>query len=89
MEVLMDPSLTVLEKALKLNRTFMSVANQERLNGFTSRNPNLGNPSEEQWLIDNPNADKFDEITANVYSSRQLVDAGSHQPQRPEFDWDD
>jgi hypothetical protein len=89
MEVLMDPSLTILEKAIKLKRTFMSVANAERLNGFTSRNPNLGNPTEEQWLIDNPNADKFDEITANVYMVRELVDAGSHNPQRPEFDWDD
>lgn len=53
-EVLADPDLTGLEKALRLGRTYMAVSSQCRDHGYRSRH-GQGDPVKGQWVIDNPN----------------------------------
>jgi hypothetical protein len=94
MEVLADDGLTNFAKALKLGRTYQSVRNAVQRNGYTSA-VGLGDPANEQWLIDNPNAGRVEEIRAQFESitgalampAPELETAGA--PKRPVFDWED
>lgn len=80
--VLLDPTLTHLAKALKLNRTYNAIAGACQRNGYKSH-VGIGDPEQDQWLIDNPNAGHVEEIAAS------LNQAGSTTAARPEFEWDD
>lgn len=83
-KVAADPSLTNLEKALKLKRTYASVQQRVHSSGYTSRNVwALGDPLHEQWIIDNPNLAHLDVITASL---RADVEAQGIEWQ---WDWDD
>lgn len=84
--VLEDKSLSDLDKALKLKRTYLAVVNQMTTRGLKPRPATYGDPRIEQWIIDNPNASRVEEISAIVRPSRELVSAGNV---RPEFEWDD
>lgn len=52
--VLADPDLTVLEKALRLRRTYVAVRGESHRRGYTSR-IGKGDPMKGRWVIDNPN----------------------------------
>lgn len=54
-EVLADPDLTCLEKALRTKRTYMAAISQCSKFGYHSR-VGKGDPIKGQWVIDNPNA---------------------------------
>ncbi len=82
--VLSDPTRTALDKALSLRRTYVAVVHMMSVNGYKSVT-GIPDPALEQWLIDNPNADRIDEITASL-TERELVSAGNV---RPDFEWDD
>lgn len=82
--ILSDPELTNLEKALRLGRTYTAVASYVRKSGYKSHRHALGNPEHDKWWIDNPNADRVDEITAAL--KQGLESAGITLP---EWDWDD
>lgn len=53
---LSDPSLSLLDKALTLKRTYMATANACHKFGYSSRTSPLGRREFPQWSIDNPNA---------------------------------
>lgn len=82
-DVLADASLTNVTKALKLNRSYLAVKTAVANRGYRSRYP-LGNPQADRWLIDNPNADRIDEITASL--KQEFETAGVPFPA---WDWDD
>lgn len=82
--VMADPSLTALTKALILGRTYYAVAAQMKINGYHSHTRPITDPSSDQWLINNPNSDRVEEITANL--RRDILEAGKTLP---EWDWDD
>jgi len=94
MTTLSDPSLTLLEKALALKRTYLGTAQAAIKNGFKSKY-GAGDPEREQWLIDNPNMDRLESIAEQVAAMhpaasmpedvRELVSVGG----RPNFEWDD
>jgi hypothetical protein len=81
--VLSDPDLTLLEKALKLNRTFLAVRSAVVKFGYKSHS-GLGDPERDAWMIDNPNAERIDEIREALNATPELVSAG-----KPAWDWDD
>jgi hypothetical protein len=55
-KVLSDPSLTRIEKALLLGRTYAAVSQQLHIHGYVSA-VGRGDPEEVRWLIDAPNAE--------------------------------
>lgn len=57
-EILQDPDLTILEKALKLGRSYNAVATRCSLQGYKSH-VGLGSAERDQWYIDNPNAKEY------------------------------
>lgn len=57
-QVLADPDMSVLQKAIKLGRTYATTANRCSTMGFKSF-VGLGDPERDQWIIDNPNAIKY------------------------------
>lgn len=57
-EVLASQDMTILEKALRLGRTYMATASMCRSSGHKSL-VGLGDPERDQWIIDNPNAIKY------------------------------
>jgi hypothetical protein len=82
-EKLADPTITALGKALILKRSYYAVRGALRANGYKSREP-LGDPTLEQWRIDNPNASRIDEITAALKQEFESAGVKFH-----EWDWDD
>lgn len=57
-QVLSDENLTLLEKALRLQRTYAATSTQCSLSKYKSRPPNgLGDAEAERWIIDAPNAE--------------------------------
>lgn len=80
--VLKDESKTVLEKALVLSRTYSGVGAAMQTHGYKARHI-TGDPKRDQWLIDNPNADRIEEITAMLAKTEPTT------PTRPDFEWDD
>lgn len=83
--VLENSSLSVLGKALKLERTWSAVHQACRRFGFGSKSANsLPMREDEKWSIDNPNADRVEQITAEL--KQEFKQAGV---QFPEWDWDD
>lgn len=84
-EVLRNPDMTVLQKALVLHRTYSGTTNACLRNGFMSK-IGLGDPERDQWMIDNPNADRFDEIAASLAVETAETD-GSRKSSS--WDWDD
>lgn len=84
-KVLADPHMSQLAKALKLRRTYYAVSNACAKNAFTSSSGIAhGDRLDAAWHIDNPNADRVEEITAAL--KQEFTDAGI---QFPEWDWDD
>lgn len=81
-KVLADPTLTRLRKALQLKRTYRAVSLQIHKSGYKSFK-GVGDPEKDQWLIDNPNADRIEEITAMLGQPEPAT------PTRPDFEWDD
>lgn len=80
-EVLRDPSLSMLGKALRLHRTYAAVSSECFRSGISTARE----VSEiEAWLIENPNASRVEEITAAL--KQEFSAAGV---QFPEWDWDD
>jgi hypothetical protein len=57
-EILSDPDLTRLEKAIRLKRTYFAAVTMIAKCGYQSK-VGLGDPERDQWIIDNPNADRF------------------------------
>lgn len=57
-EILRDPDMTLLEKALKLQRTYNAVSIICSTNGYKSH-VGLGSAERDQWYIDNPNAKEY------------------------------
>lgn len=81
-KVLSDPSLTRLAKALILKRTYRAASSQCSLHGYKS-NFRLGSPEKDRWIIDNPNADRIEEIAAMLNQTEPATST------RPDFEWDD
>jgi hypothetical protein len=80
--------MTILQKALTLRRTYTAVAVKCSREGVKSV-VGLGDPERDQWLIDNPNADRLDEITASLaVETREAPEADEPRP-APSWDWDD
>lgn len=75
-QVLADPSLTGLAKAILLNRTYHSVTTQAIRNGYRTHRA-IGDPERDIWIIDNPNAERAEEIT------QQLTEALEAAPLTP------
>lgn len=88
--ILSDPSRSNLDKALALGRSYVAIHSAVYSNGYTSKIP-MPTPEQEQWLIDNPNAERVDEIRAQFESMTgemqmpELESVGA----RPEFEWED
>lgn len=78
--VLADAELTALEKAIALRRSFFAVRAALFARGIKSSKV-LGDKEIDQWLIDNPNSGRIDEITATLRSEI----ASRHK----QWDWDD
>jgi len=55
MAILADPNLTILEKALLVNRTYYATTTAVARYGFASAPPEIGDPERDVWIIDNPN----------------------------------
>jgi hypothetical protein len=56
MAVLGNPTLTVLQKAVRTQHTYYGTSSAVARFGFTSALPALGDPEVDRWFIDNPNA---------------------------------
>jgi len=82
--ILADPSLTLVGKALRTGRTYSAVAARCSINGYRSAGSKLDPSDSQPWLIDNPNADRIDEITASL--KQEFETAGVPFPA---WDWDD
>jgi len=78
--VLSDPTMSNLAKALMLKRSYIATLQAVYGNGYVSK-VGTPDPDRERWLIDNPNADRVEEISE--LNQPQLV------PSRPEFEWND
>jgi|GEM_PF-2730604 len=87
--VLKDPDMTILQKALTLHRTYSATSQACRRNGFDSFK-GLGDPERDQWMIDNPNLDRLEEITASLPAPLEAPMV-PETPERtaPSWDWDD
>lgn len=62
-QVLRDPDLTLVEKALRLGRTYYSIKAICQSNDYKSK-VGLGDPERDQWIIYNPNEPLFPEQSA-------------------------
>lgn len=58
-KVLAEPDLTILEKAIKIGRTYFATNAACSTNGYASR-VGLGDPMKGVWVIDNPNAEMLE-----------------------------
>lgn len=67
-EILSDPGMTVLSKALALHRTYHATNQAVHANGYESARW-LGDAADDRWLIDNPNVARVDEIAAGLRSA--------------------
>jgi len=83
-EILADPSLTILGKALRIQRSWVATASACGTRGFKSRGPVAAKSADHSWSIDNPNADRIDEITASL--KQEFATAGVPFPA---WDWDE
>jgi len=83
-KILADPAITSLTKALRLKRTYLATRAACQKFGYVSLTNQLASPEDDQWLIDNPNTDRIEEITASL--QRETVGT---VPVRPRWDWDD
>lgn len=85
---LSDPDLSITEKAVLLHRSWDGTAKACKRRGLSSKR-GLGDPERDQWSLDNPNADRIDEITASLKVA--VVEAPEHIDERtaPSWDWDD
>lgn len=63
-KVLADPTLTQVDKALALGRTYSAVSQMCSKGGYKSLGYTLGSPVTSAWTIDNPNASRIAEIAA-------------------------
>lgn len=88
--VLSDPSRSNLDKALALRRSYLAVLQAVSKNGYSSR-IGLPNPEQEQWFIDNPNAERVEEIRSQFESITKEMHMSKLEPvgARPDFEWDD
>jgi len=83
--ILEDPHMSLLDKALKLGRTYMAVAGMCSRNGYqSSASKTFGSRADAVWRIDNPNAARVDEITASL--KQEFATAGVPFPA---WDWDE
>ena len=57
-KVLSDQDLTLLQKALRLGRSYAAVRSMCMRSGYRSH-VGLGDPERDQWKIDNPNAKEY------------------------------
>lgn len=81
-KTLQDDSMTNMEKAVKLRRTYFSVRNAVTRGGYKSKNPRaLSDPRTERWLIDNPNLPEVMAIT-------DWIMANVTEQQRRQWGWD-
>lgn len=69
--VLADPDLTAIEKAIKLGRTYFSIKTMVSECGYTSA-VGRGDPSDAQWLIDAPNAQRLIEEASGGKTARSV-----------------
>lgn len=76
-KILSDPSITALEKALALKRSYTGVTSALQINGYKS-NRGIGDPLQEIWVISNPNILNLEEIQA-----------ANPLPRERQWDWDD
>lgn len=84
-EVLANPRLSLMAKALALKRTYAAVSNVCASHSYASSiGANHGHRSDAAWSIDNPNADRIEEITAAL--KQEFTDACVTFPA---WDWDD
>lgn len=83
-KVLADPQLTQIDKALTLGRTYAAISNMCGKNGYSSLGHSLGSATSSAWSIDNPNADRIDEITESL--KQEFATTGVPFPA---WDWDD
>lgn len=72
-KVLADPSLTQVDKALALGRTYSAVSQMCTKGGYPSLGYTLGSPVTSAWTIENPNASRIAEIAAAI---KELEDCG-------------
>jgi len=81
--------MTLLQKALTLHRTYGATANACSKGGHKSK-VGLGDPERDQWMIDNPNLDRLEEIAASL-PAPQKAPMVPETPERtaPSWDWDD
>jgi hypothetical protein len=88
-EILADPTITSLTKALRLKRTYLATLAACQKFGYVSLTHQLASPEDYQWLIDNPNADRIDEITASLAVETQESPEADEPRPAPSWDWDD
>lgn len=79
-KVMADPTLTQVEKALALGRTYGTVSRMCSKNGYPSRGYTLGSASSSAWFIDNPNASRIAEIAASLHESAALAASPRPKP---------
>lgn len=84
-EILADPTISTLRKALILKRTYAAVGTIMQDMGYKSTAGRLTDPELAQWVIDNPNAKRIDEIMAILQQPEDAEAESIH----PEWDWDD
>lgn len=68
-KVLSDPSLTQIDKAMALGRTYAGVSKLCAENGYPSLGYSLGSASSSAWNIDNPNLARIEEIREHLRAS--------------------
>jgi hypothetical protein len=85
----MNPDMTRMQKALLLHRTYLSIAGKCQSLGYMSK-ASLGDPERDQWMIDNPNLDRLDEITASLPAPLGApMEPETPKRTAPSWDWDD
>lgn len=80
-DVLSDATLPAIVKALTLGRSYRAVVNAMHKRGYHSPQY-LGAGARQQWIIDNPNLDRLDEILTAITPSTGTA-------HRHAWDWDD
>lgn len=81
--IMANPAITIASKALAMGRTFQAARGAVSRNGYKSARF-LADPATKQWRIENPNADRVEEITAAL--KQECESAGVTFPV---WDWDD
>jgi hypothetical protein len=84
-KVLSDPSLSNLAKALRLKRTYIAICTAVPSHGYKSSIA-MGDPLKDQWVIENPNVDRIDEIQAML---AQAEPDATHKQNEAQWDWED